>query len=76
MVGALQKQHSNDFNEMPQPRTTRIIEDAANLHSLIVPCGRYLRRLVTAGKGLFVWDLGYVSTVDCKLVAWEINLSF
>jgi hypothetical protein len=31
-----------------------------------VPGGRYL---VTAGDGLFVWDLGYVSTVDCKLVA-------
>ena len=25
--------------------------------------------MVTAGTGLFVWDLGYVSTVDCKLVA-------
>ena len=32
----------------------------------IVPGGRYL---VTAGNGLSVWDLGYVSTVDCKLVA-------
>ena len=32
----------------------------------IVPGGRYL---VTAGKGLSIWDLGYVSTVDCKLVA-------
>ena len=25
--------------------------------------------LVTAGKGLSVWDLGYVSTVECKLVS-------
>ena len=25
--------------------------------------------MVTAGKGLFVWDLGYISTADCKLVA-------
>ena len=24
---------------------------------------------MTGGKGLFVWDLGYVSAVDCKLVA-------
>ena len=32
----------------------------------IVPGGRYL---VTADNGLHVWDLGCVSTVDCKLVA-------
>ena len=61
----LQKQHSDDFN-MPHPRTTRIIEDVANSHYFIVPGGRYL---VTAGRGLLVWDLGRVSTADCKLVA-------
>ena len=63
--GAFQKQRSNDFSERLRPRTTRFIED--NIYSFfIVPGGRYL---VTAGKGISVWDLGYVSTVDCKLVA-------
>ena len=32
----------------------------------IVPGGRYL---VTTGLGISVWDLGYDSTVDCKLIA-------
>jgi hypothetical protein len=66
LCGAFQKQHSNNISKILYPRTTRIIKDAANLHLSIVPGGRYL---VTAGNGLFVWDLGYVSTVDCKLVA-------
>ena len=65
-IGALQKQHSNDSNEMLHPRTTRIIEDANASHFFIVPGGRYL---VTAGFSLFVWDLGYNSSVECKLVA-------
>jgi hypothetical protein len=61
------KQHSNEFNEMIHPRTTsRIIKDANQTRLFIVPGGRYL---VTAGNGLSVWDLGYVSTVDCKIVA-------
>ena len=63
--GAFQKQHSNDFSETLRPRTTRIIEDKVET-LFIVPGGRYL---VTAGRGISVWDLGYVSTVDCKLVA-------
>jgi hypothetical protein len=65
-IGALQNQNSNDVTEMPLPQMTRIIEHGDSSHFYIVPGGRYL---VTAGKGLFVWDLGYVSTVDCKLVA-------
>ena len=68
-IGALQKQHSesNDFSEMLlHTRRSRTINDANKLQFFIVPGGRYL---VTAGKGLSVWDLGYVSTVDCKLVA-------
>jgi hypothetical protein len=62
------KQHFNESSEMLHPRTTRIIEDADKslAHCFIVPGGRYL---VTAGDSLSVWDLGYVSTVDCKLVA-------
>jgi hypothetical protein len=59
-------QHSN--SEMLHPRTTRIINCyTINSHYFMVPGGRYL---VTAScDGLSVWDLGYVSTVDCKLVA-------
>ena len=59
---AFQKQHSNDFGA----RTTRTIKDASKSWFFIVPGGRYL---VTAGIGLCVWDLGYVSTADCKLIA-------
>ena len=62
--GAFQKEHSNEFSEMLRPRT-RIIKDTVK-SVFIVPGGRYL---VTAGNGLSVWDLGYVSTVECKLVA-------
>jgi hypothetical protein len=61
-----QKQHSNDSSEMLHPRRSRIIEDGGSERFFIVPGGRYL---VTAGDGLYLWDLGYVSTVDCKLVA-------
>ena len=64
-IGAFHKQHSNDSSEMPHLRTTRIIENPA-FSVFIVPGGRYL---VTAGNGVFVWDLGYDSNVDCKLVA-------
>ena len=74
--GAFLKQHSNDFSERLRPRTTNIIKDLRprttriikdSVRSLfIVPGGRYL---VTTGSGISVWDLGYVSTVDCKLVA-------
>jgi hypothetical protein len=64
-----QKQHSNDSSETLHSRTSRIIEQGGvNLNSYlyIVPGGRYL---VIAGDGLYLWDLGYVSTADCKLVA-------
>ena len=77
LYGAFQKQHSNDFSLSElRPRTTRIIDlkDHAPFNSLfIVPGGRYL---VTAGNGIFVWDLGYNSTVDCKLVASVDNRKF
>ena len=66
LCGALQNQHSNNSSEMLHPRATRIIEHGDSSHFFIVPGGRYL---VTAGRGIMVWDLGYVSTVDCKLVA-------
>ena len=68
LCSAFQKQNSNDSMEMlPQRKATRIINLKEMAHSFfIVPGGRFL---VTAGLGLFVWDLGYVSTFDCKLVA-------
>ena len=65
LCGTFQKQNSNDFSEILRPRTSRVIRHMIN-SLFIVPGGRYL---VTAGSGLFVWDLGYNSTVDCKLVA-------
>ena len=66
LCNAFQKQYSNDSSKMlRQRKTTRFIEETANTF-FIVPGGRYL---VTAGYGLLVWDLGCVSTVDCKLVA-------
>jgi len=66
LCGAFQKQHSNDMSsDILRPRTSRIIKDMINA-LYIVPGGRYL---VRAGNGLYVWDLGYTSTVDCKLVA-------
>ena len=62
--GAFQK-HSgdNECSDVLNPRTARII-DCDGIHSshFLVPGGRYM---VTAGNGLSVWDLGYVSTVDC-----------
>ena len=66
LCNAFQKQNSNASISMLYPRTTRIIEHGDSSQFFIVPGGRYM---VTAGEGLYVWDLGYVSTVDCKLVA-------
>ena len=66
LCSASQKQHYNVSSEMlHQRKTTKIFEEPANSF-FIVPGGRYL---VTACNGLFVWDLGYASTIDCKLVA-------
>ena len=65
LCSALQRQHSNGSSEMLNPRTTRMIKNTAKF-LLIVPGGRYL---VIAGNGVFVWDLGYDSNVDCELVA-------
>ena len=63
--GALQNEDPT-FSEMLHPRKIRAIEDYDKIDFFIVPGGRYL---VTAGTSLSVWDLGYVSTADCKLVA-------
>jgi hypothetical protein len=67
LCGESQKQDYNDISEMLRTTTKRTINhDATNSNFYMVPGGRYL---VTAGKGIFVWDLGYAPTVDCKLVA-------
>jgi hypothetical protein len=66
LCGAFQIQNSNGSRKILHPRTTRIIKNADDSRLFIVPGGRYL---VSGGNGLFVWDLGYVSTIDCKLVA-------
>ena len=76
LCNAFKTQHSDDSNNMPHPRTTRVIDHDDSAIFFIVPGGRYL---VTAGDGLYVWDLGYVSTVDCNLVAsvgLEIEFEF
>jgi hypothetical protein len=64
----VQKRYSNasGYSEMLHPRTIKFLEDLDHLQYFIVPGGRYL---VTAGYSLCVWDLGYGSTVDCKLIA-------
>jgi hypothetical protein len=67
LCGASQK-HNSNVSEMRYPRLTRVIENASYATLYIVPGGRYLVG-VSKGNGLFLWDLGYVSTVDCKLVA-------
>ena len=66
LCGASQTEHSNDLSESLQPRKIRAFEDGDKSNFYIVPGGRYL---VTAGDTLSVWDLGYISTVDCELVA-------
>ncbi|KAF8812954.1 hypothetical protein BYT27DRAFT_7239602 [Phlegmacium glaucopus] len=53
-------------------RTTRIINNplaatARDCELFIVPGGRYL--VGQSPKGVFVWDLGYTSSADCKLIA-------
>ena len=65
LCSAFQKQNFKYDSEILRPRTNRIIGIVSN-SLLIVPGGRYL---VSAGSGISIWDLGYDSTADCKLVA-------
>ena len=67
LCGALQKEDPT-VSEKLHPQRTKVIEShgaGISQQFLLVPGGRFL---VTAGIGLFVWDLGYVSTAECKLV--------
>ena len=59
------KWHSNDFSDMhPGPRTTRIIQVENSAHIFLSCHWQVGRYLVTAETGLFVWNLGYVSTEE------------
>lgn len=60
-------QDHGDSNAILCPRKIRIIKDATNSALFIVPGGRYL--VSTTAAGLFVWDLGYVSSANCTLLA-------
>ena len=67
LCSAFQKQYSNDSSMELHPETTTTRFTTGTSGSMfIVPGGRYL---VISGFDLFVWDLGYDSIVDCKLVA-------
>lgn len=65
------KQYSGDPDAMLRPRTRRIIEDPLvkdwSSSTFLVPGGRYL--VVNSSTGICVWDLGYTSNTDCKLLA-------
>ncbi|KAF8805716.1 hypothetical protein BYT27DRAFT_6653622 [Phlegmacium glaucopus] len=77
LCAAFQKQDLNDSCAKLCSRTTRIINNplaamADNPEIFIVPGGRYL--ISHSSTGLFVWDLGYTSSADCKLIA-SVELS-
>ena len=76
LCGALEKQQLNDPSATLCPRSTRIIRVDELLATKIrfvttefffVPGGRYL--VSSSHDGISVWDLGYTSNVDCKLIA-------
>ena len=69
LCGAFQNQGSAGFEAMLLCRQkSRYIKASNKSRFFMVPGGRYL---VVADMGLFLWDLGYDSTVkvDCKIVA-------
>ena len=68
---AASEKHPHDSVAKICPSTTRIIERphaamTSYASLFIVPGGRYL---VDWNEGIFVWDLGYTSNADCKLIA-------
>ena len=67
--GVFKKQNSNEPGAIMWPRTTRVIKQPNSYcdYVYIVPGGRYL--VNATSDGLFVWDLGYVASADCKLIA-------
>ena len=74
LCSAFEKQDLNDNGIMLRPRTTRIINDLLATevnHDItdffIVPGGRYM--VSSSPESISVWDLGYTSSSDCKLIA-------
>jgi hypothetical protein len=74
LCGAFEKQQLNDRGAIMCPRATRIIDDslAPEVNYVlsdffIVPGGRYL--VGSTPVGISVFDLGYTSSADCKLIA-------
>ncbi|KAF8812586.1 hypothetical protein BYT27DRAFT_7182624 [Phlegmacium glaucopus] len=72
LCATFQKQHPNGPGAKLCSRTTRIISDplvavGGSPEIFIVPGKRYL--ISDSSMGIFVWDLGYTSSVDCKLIA-------
>ena len=70
LCAAFQKQHLDDSDAVLHPRKTRVIWDSLiNIATtlFIVPGGRYL--VSYSSTGIFVWDLGYTSNTNCKLIA-------
>ena len=72
LCGAFERQHLNNSIARLSLRATRIINaieiDYYNTDLFIVPGGRYLVAS-SPQVGIFVLDLGYTSSVDCKLIA-------
>ena len=65
------KQHRNDSDAVLHPSKTRIIRNPHPLQHhadiFLVPGGRYL--VSCSLDGICVWDLGYTSNADPKLLA-------
>ena len=63
------KQHPNDSDAVLRPSKTRIIQkpDSSLPDIFLVPGGRYL--VNSSLDGMCVWDLGYTSNADPKLLA-------
>ena len=73
LCSVYEKQILNDPAGILRPRSTRIIDhlfatevDYEASTFFLVPGGRYL---VIHSDNIFVLDLGYTSTADCKLIA-------
>ena len=74
---SLAKQHPNNPDALLHPSTKRIIRNPPSVSTdfttgiFLVPGGRYL--VSCSIGGLCVWDLGYTSNADPKLLASLVN---
>jgi hypothetical protein len=70
---AFEEHHNNDTGTILHPKAIRIIKDLEiyyrNTEIFIVPGGRYLLSYLRRGDSIFLLDLGYNSSADCKLIA-------